>query len=49
MGADEGQSGREGSSSELTLGLGMEQCELVIHISILFRSLSPTQLEQSIE
>ena len=49
VGADEGQSGREGSSSELTLGLGMEQCELVIHISILFQSLSPIQFLQSIE
>ena len=49
MGADEGQSGREGSGSELTPGLGMEQCELVMHISILFQSLSPIQFLQSTE
>ena len=46
IGADEGQSGKEGSSPELTLGLGMEQYELVIHISTLFQSLSPIQLLQ---
>ena len=49
VGADEGQSGKEGSSPELTLGLGMEQCEVVMHMSTLFQSLSPMQLLQSLE